>query len=335
MNEADFKLTKEITELLKKSGISIEDIHNTDTLTDSYIDYAKDIDIKKIDFGFANLNSAIRGLRTQELMTIIAGTGIGKSALLLNFLMNYTKKTNELTVLFSLEMSEVGIGERIFQIEMDRFGFEIENGFIKKDNQFIQECRELQKSLSNFIIITKRLDISNIPEIINVIQKIRGKKVRLIGVDYIGLMDNVYYRQNEYLRITDNMIKLYSYAKTLDVAIINLSQTSRQDVKGNDTGLSLYSAKGSGEIEQSSDYVLTLERIQKPNAVEIDKINSLQAYNEKHKTELELMKLSIHKNRRGKSGIIYIIFNRKNLIIEEYNTQKYLTTSFKMPENAF
>lgn len=335
MNETDLILSNEVNGLLKKSGIDIGDINNIYTLTDSYINYAKDIDIKKIDFGFANLDNAIRGLRTQELMTIIAGTGVGKSALLLNFLMNYAKKTNELTVLFSLEMSEVGIGERIFQIELNRFGFEVEKGFIKKDEQFIQECRELQKSLSNFIIITKRLDISNIPEIIKVIEKIKGKKVRLIGVDYIGLMDNALYRQNEYLRLTDNMIKLYSYAKTLDVAIINLSQTSRQDVKGNETGLSLYSAKGSGEVEQSSDFVLTLERFQKSNDEEKIKINSVEDYNKRHRTELDLMKLSIHKNRRGKAGIIYVTFNRKNLVIEEYDMQKYLITTLKKPENAF
>lgn len=317
-----------INELLKTSGIDISDIHNVSTLTESYIDYARDIDKKKIDFGFPRLETEIRGLRVQELMTIIAGTGIGKSALALNFLMNYVNKTDELTVLFSLEMSDVGIAERIFQIELDRFGYQIEKGFVNKDEKFIQECRDLKSSLNNFIIVTKRIDISSIPDIIRLIEQIKGKKVRLVGVDYIGLMDNAAFRQNEYLKLTDNMIKLYSYAKTLDIAIINLSQTSRQDVKGNDNGLSLYSAKGSGEVEQSSDFVLTLERIQKPNSIEIEKINSIKDYNDKHKTELEIMKLSIHKNRRGKAGIIYVVFNRKNLQIIEYDEQKYITIPF-------
>ncbi len=324
-------MSKEITELLETSGIDIADIHNVNTLTDSYLDYSRNIDKKKIDFGFPNLDKEIRGLRVQELMTIIAGTGIGKSALTLNFLMNYVIKTDELTVLFSLEMSNVGIAERIFQIELDKFGFEIENGFVKRDSKFIEECRNLQSSLNNFVIVTKRVEIGNIPHIIRLIEKIKWKKVRLIGVDYIGLMDNAAFRQNEYLKLTDNMIKLYSFAKNLDIAIINLSQTSRQDIKGNENGLSLYSAKGSGEVEQSSDFVLTMERIQKPNTAEIEKISSIQAYNDKHsngKNELELMKLSIHKNRRGKAGIIYIVFNRKNLRITEYDEQKYLISPF-------
>jgi len=225
-------------------------------------------------------------------------------------------------------MSNVGIAERIFQIELDRFGYQIEKGFVNKDEKFIQECRNLQSSLNNFIIVTKRIDISNIPDVIRLIEQIKGKKVRLVGVDYIGLMDNAAFRQNEYLKLTDNMIKLYSFAKKLDIAIINLSQTSRQDVKGNENGLSLYSAKGSGEVEQSSDFVLTLERIQKPNPAEIEKINSIKDYNERNKSELELMRLSIHKNRRGKAGIIYVVFNRKNLQITEYDEQKYITMPF-------
>lgn len=328
MNTNQEQVNKQIDETLAKCGLTIDDIHNIDTLIDSYIDYAKDIDKKKIDFGFPHLDEAIRGLRVQELMTIIAGTGVGKSALILNFLMNYVKKTNELTILFSLEMSTVGIAERMLQIEIDKYGFQVEDGFVKKDGEFIKDCYNLQQSLKNLFIITKRIDIENIPSIVKFIEQQTKRKVRLIGIDYLGLIDNKYFKMNEYLKLSDSMVKLYSYAKTLDVAIINLSQTSRADIKGNDNGLSLYSAKGSGEIEQSSDFVLTFERIQKPTQQEIEEDNSIQAYNNKYKENksgFELMRLSIQKNRRGKIGIIPVVFNRKNLRIKEYNEQDYIT----------
>lgn len=318
----DLEQNKKIDETLAKCGLAIDDIHNIDTLIDSYIDYAKDIDKKKINFGFSHLDETIRGLRVQELMTIIAGTGVGKSALVLNFLMNFVKRTNELTILFSLEMSTVGIAERMLQIELDRFGFQIEDGFIKRDENFIQECKKLQESLKSLFVITNRIDIENIPNLIKFIEQQTKRKVRLIGIDYLGLIDNKFFKMNEYLKLSDSMIKLYSYAKTLDIAIINLSQTSRADVKGNDNGLNLYSAKGSGEIEQSSDFVLTLERIQKPTPEESDKIKIIDARNEKRSAtegELELMRLSIQKNRRGKLKKILVVFNRKNLKITEYS----------------
>ena len=86
---------KEIAALLKGSGLKLSEFNNVDTLTDSFIDYANNIDSKKIDLGFPELDKQIRGLRTQELLTVTAPTGIGKSALALNFLMNFVRTNNE------------------------------------------------------------------------------------------------------------------------------------------------------------------------------------------------------------------------------------------------
>lgn len=307
----------EIKTLLKSSGLKLSEFNNVETLTDCFLDYANNIESRKIDLGFPELDKQIRGLRTQELLTVVAPTGIGKSALALNFLMNFVKSNDELTVLFSLEMSEVGIAERLFQIEFDLFGLEVEYNFIKKDSLFIQKCRELKQSLNNLVIVNKRIDVYSIPNCVKVLEKIKRKKVRLVCVDYIGLMKNKDFIQNEYLRITDNMTKLYSYAKELDIAVINLSQVSRSDVKGNENGLGLFSGKGSGEVENSSDFYLTLESVNesiKNTSDEIEKLNYI-----KSNDFLDLLKLTIHKNRRGKKGIIYVTFNRKNLRIQEFD----------------
>lgn len=307
----------EIITLLKNAGLKLAEFNNVDTLTDCFIDYANNIEAKKIDLGFPELDKQIRGLRTQELLTVVAPTGIGKSALALNFLINFAKKENELTVLFSLEMSEVGIAERLFQIEFDMFGIEVENKFVKKDNSFIEKCRNLKQSLNNLVIVNKRIDVCSIPACIKVIEQIKEKKVRLVCIDYIGLMKNRDFIQNEYFRITDNMTKLYSYAKELDIAIINLSQVSRSDVKGNDAGLNLFSGKGSGEVENSSDFYLTLEKINENSKLDEDVLKKLNFI--KRNENLDLLKLTIHKNRRGKKGIINVTFNRKNLRINEYD----------------
>lgn len=312
---------KEIKDLLEKSGLKLSDFNDVTTLANEYETYSQNIDSKKIDLGFPILTDLLRGVRVQELLTIISKTGVGKSALILNFMLNFTKKTNELCVLFSCEMSSVGIAERIFQIELDCFGFQVENSYIKKDKNFIQKCYELKQSLKNFIIITNRIDVHTIPDYVKVIEKMKNKKIRLIGVDYLGLLDNRIFTKDEYLRNTDNMKKLYSYCKALDIAIINLSQTSRQDIKSGE-GLTLYSGKSSGEVENSSDFVLTLEHISNSNDIDVNKrLEMINAYNIKYKDisgEIDLMKLSVLKNRRGKTGIIYVTFNRKNLRIKEY-----------------
>jgi replicative DNA helicase len=116
------------------------------------------------------------------------------------------------------------------------------------------------------------------------------------------------------------MTKLYSYAKELDIAVINLSQVSRSDVKGNENGLSLFSGKGSGEVENSSDFYLTLEKVIENNKTEKEILEKLDLV--KRNPNLDLLKLTIHKNRRGKKGIVYVTFNRKNLRIKEFNANE-------------
>jgi len=327
MNEILKATDEEITKFLKSKGIGLNEFNSISSLTESFIEYSTNIDAKKINLGFFELDKAMRGLRTQELLTLVAPTGIGKSAIALNFLLNFVKQQNELTVLFSLEMSEVGIAERLFQIEFDLFGYHVEKNFIEKDEKFIQQCYDLNTSLNNLVIINKRIDIHSVPDYVNAVEKMKGRKVRLVCIDYVGLMKNKDFIMNEYARVTDNMTKLYSYAKELDVAVINLSQVSRADVKGNDTGLSLFSAKGSGEVENSSDFYLTLEKVIETNKTELDEKKIIDII--KFNGNLDLLKLTIHKNRRGKKMIIYVIFNRKNLRINEYNENWFIETYVK------
>ena len=316
-----------VEELLKEHDLKITDFHNVDTLVDAMVDFTDNIDSKKINLGFPLLHAELRGLRIQELLTVIAGAGVGKSALSLNFMLNYAKLNGELTILFSLEMSNVGIGERIFQIELDKYGFEVEDNFIANDKTFINQCRELHNSLKNFILITKRIDVHQIPAYVKIIEVMMGKKARLVGVDYIGLMDNHLFPKDEYARTTDNMKRLSAYTKELDVAIVNLSQTSRADIKYGEA-LTIHSGKGSGEVENSSDFVITLEVVpdDTKDTEEQKMLDWLEDYCTVKNEILDLMRMMIQKNRRQKKQKIYVVLNRKNLRMIEYCRGDYSLT---------
>ena len=333
-------MNNEIQNILDEYNLNIEDLHNIGTMVDVMTEYTTDIDKKKINLGFPQLHAELRGLRVQELLTVIAASGIGKSALALNFLLNFARESGELVILFSLEMSTVGIAERIFQIELNKYGYEIEEGFVNSEKAFIQECKNLDKYLGNFIVVTKRLDIHQLPIYVELIEKIKGRKARLIGVDYIGLMDNHLFAKDEYARITDNMKKLYAYSKDLDVGVVNLSQTSRADIKGGGM-LTIHSGKGSGEVENSSDFVVTLELVPESTSG-IDEglmMDTIERYCNAKDALLTLMRMVIQKNRRQQKKIIHVVFNRKNLIIKEYCHGDYsLTkpiTDYEKEENLF
>jgi len=322
------KQLEKVKSILEGSNIKIEDFYNIESLVDEYKSFTDNIEHRKINLCFPTLNKMIRGLRTQELLTIIAPTGIGKSAIALNMLMNFVKEVGGLAVMFSLEMSTIGIAERVFQIELDVFGYEVENKFIGKDEQFIKQCYNVQKSYNNLIVVVKRIDVNMIGKYINVIETLKERKVNLICIDYVGILNNAEFQKDEYMRITDNMLKLQKFAKELDCAIINISQISRQDLRNK--VVDIFSGKGSGEIENSSDFLISMEIIDENNPKDIESMQILEQINKSK--YLSLAKLEIKKKRRGENGCVYVIFNRKNLrIYEPYWNKSHPEEAITLP----
>jgi replicative DNA helicase len=168
-----------------------------------------------------------------------------------------------------------------------------------------------------FITVVKRIDISFIPEYVRQIENRLNKKAGLICIDYLALLKNKPFDKDEYLRITDNMQRIKEYAKMLNIPFIVLSQVSRNDIKSTE-GLSLFSGKGSGEVENSSDMILTLEKTKKHPANE----------------NIDYLILAIHKNRRGGYGKIIVEFDRFNLRMTESKLNYEKAERETIPEPA-
>ena len=82
--------------------------------------------------------------------------------------------------------------------------------------------------------------------------------------------------------------------------------------------LSIYSGKGSGEIENSSQILFTLENLRElPEDCKPDlRINTIEDY--KHGS-IEILRFTAHKTKRGKYRETWLIMDNKNLKIEELN----------------
>ena len=221
-----------------------------------YKKYCKGIDSNVIHVGYPTLHGKIRGLRKQELMTIQALTGVGKSILLLNFILNFLNTSNELALIFSLEMADFGIAERIMQIRLKIEGELIEKGFISEDKSMIDDAEAQEKFLNRLHIVAKRVDVHEIPEYVRELVAKERVPVGLIGCDHVSILKNKYHPRDEYGRITDNMVKLYDYSKDLNVAILNVSQMARGKLSSD-----LQAGKGSGEVENSSDFLISIELV--------------------------------------------------------------------------
>lgn len=309
----------ETKEQVKNNIVEFQDF---ETRLNHYAEYVKNIQRKKVKIGFPIIDDALRGLRPGNVLTLLAGTGIGKSMIAQNILQNYTKQTNELTIFFSLEMAIEEIFERELQMEFNITGYEVENSFLIDAETIRQRCKTVVNTQNNIITVIKRIDVSNITDYIKQIENITGKKAGLICIDYLALVKNRQFEKDEYLRITDNMQKLKEYAKILEIPFIVLSQVARSEIKSNE-GISLFSGKGSGEVENSSDIILSLEKSKEHPSID----------------NIDYLVLSILKNRRGGYAKIIIEFNRCNLRMNEsslnYETENIQTEKPKEVDITF
>lgn len=287
-------------------------------LVEKYKTWCENVSTNLLNLGYPSLLQQFRGFRKQEVVTVLARPGVGKSILTLNFVLNYLECSDEIALVLSHEMAEAGIAERVMQLKLQIEGELIEAGFIGKDELLIRRASEQDTHLRNLYVIADRLEVHDIPEYIAHIERVYGKPVGVVVNDHLGLLKNKYYPKGDYFTVTDNMVKLYGYAKDLNIGVINVSQVSREEAKKQE--MTMAGGKGSSEIEQSSDFVIIFDDVteHKASPHEINLLNEIRAHRQDH--IYKLMRIDIGKNRRsGNREPVYVLFDTKTILIQEYN----------------
>lgn len=283
-----------------------------------YKKYISELSHKKINTGFDTIDKKLRGIRPGNIFTILAQTGIGKSAICQNMISYHLNNNDEIVLFFSIEMDNIDIFERELQLEMDLASSQIEDTY--KNNLSIEKININQQN--NFITITKPIDIKQIPAYVSECEKIFNKKVSLIYIDYLGLIHNEKFQKVEYDRITDCIRKIQEHGKITHIPHGVISQIKRGNVKER---IDMFSAKSSGDIENSSHLVFALEKVKENNIdMFVNDDNRNLGVNENMIKELyhnhyDLLCFTILKNRRGGRAEIFLLYNRINLRMTEFN----------------
>ena len=168
------------------------------------------------------------------------------------------------------------------------------------------------------MVINQRLDVNDIPNIIRQTEKQRNKKVSLLIIDHVSILKNRDFTRDPYGRITDNMVKLYDMAKYLNLAVINVSQISREE--GKKDSLTVYAGKESGEVENSSDFLVAIELVNS-NTTRENEVGMIEAIRRYKPGRYCLMKLTFLKTRRNKIEPLYVLFDTKTILMHEYNNK--------------
>nr|DAN78766.1 MAG TPA: DnaB-like replicative helicase [Caudoviricetes sp.] len=229
----------------------------------------------------------------RDLHIIGARPGVGKSAFALYTALMMAQFSRGL--FFSLEMPLKQIAQRIIsnqtRIELDKLTNK------EKFKELTADEKELVNVLfkkllrkSNLILYDGNFKIDELEEYIKNEKEING--LDYIIVDYLQLVKSS--KSSRYEQITDVSIRLKQIAKDYDIAVIALSQLSREIEKRADKDIYLADFRESGQIEQDASTILGLTT--EPTDIEYK----------------ELMKVQILKNRQGQLGVMKYEYYKKN-----------------------
>jgi len=239
----------------KKVWLSLEDQAR------EYEEYIKTADETRFVTGYPDLDAVIRGVAPGEVMMIIGYSGTFKSAFLHNILLNSGMKTRKKSLFFSMEMPSTLVYQRTVQIALEQNTYFIESGYAgKKDGSGYRErtAEELVKIGADNLITSPKpaLTVEQIEHYTRLARAEYGQ-IGVVGIDYLGLMA-AEGMTGEYERVSYCAEQSKNMAKRLNLPVIILSQINRSSATTGE--LEKWSAKGSGAVESSADYMLGIQR---------------------------------------------------------------------------
>lgn len=250
--------------------------------------------IKIIPTGFDNIDRAIFGTRSGEVVIVGSYPGMGKTSFMLNMLLQIARKglragfityeTNNEKLFYKLTGILSGIDP--FLIEQNKITAEQENK--------LKEARNSIASLSIYLNDQPMLR----PEYANsVFEEIQRKDISVVFIDSLQFiqLSNL---QNPKERETDSVKTLKNLAKEFSTAVVVASQIS---AKGQDES-KMPRTTSIGGPDEIADIVFLIFR---PYAYSVGQ----------YVGQMEEMEVQVGKNRNGPLGSFKMTFNRSNLQI--------------------
>ncbi|NDV67353.1 replicative DNA helicase [Dysgonomonas sp. 25] len=254
--------------------------------------------------GFTDLDKITSGWQNSDLIIIAARPAMGKTAFVLSMAKNMAVSFNYPIALFSLEMSNVQLVNRLIVNTCEIPGEKIKNGQLApyEWEQLDFKIKELYDA-PLFIDDTPSLSVFELRT--KARRLVREHGVRMIIIDYLQLMNasgmNFGSREQEVSTISRSLKGL---AKELNIPIIALSQLNRgvEARTGNEGKRpQLSDLRESGAIEQDADMVCFIHRPEYYKIFEDEKGNSL----------IGLAEIIIAKHRNGATGDVQLRFKNE------------------------
>ena len=244
--------------------------------------------------GFYDWDRITQGLVPGNLIIVAGRPGMGKTSFAINVMQHVAIRTKEPAAIFSLEMGEQELAQRIMASESDLPFGNLRSGQLSPD-----QWQHLYDTIRRIDHAPLYIDDSPNPTLVEISSKCRRLRaehgIALLVVDYLQLMQAGGKYESRQLEIAAISRGLKQLAKELHIPVIALSQLSRQtERRAGDHRPQLADLRESGAIEQDADMVCFIYR---------DEI-----YNKDDPDVKGLAELIVSKHRNGQTGTIDLVF---------------------------
>jgi replicative DNA helicase len=206
--------------------------------------------------GLATLDARTGGLQPSDLILLAGRPGLGKTSLALNMVSHAALREGKTCAVFSMEMSELQVVQRLVSLNAEIDGNRMRRGRLGvPELQAINAASSLLQTAPIYIEESSRLTVTDILAKARRLQSERG--LDLLVIDYLQLIEGADDGDNRVLEVAKVSRSLKAIARELQVPVIACSQLSRQiETRGTEPMLS--DLRESGALEADADIVMFL-----------------------------------------------------------------------------
>lgn len=224
----------------------------------------RDSGLSGLETQFHELDALTSGWQNSDLIIIAARPAMGKTAFVLSMAKNMAVNVNTPVAIFSLEMSNLQLVNRLISNVCELEGEKIKSGRLT-DADWDKLMSSVQQLYSAPLYIDDTPSLSILDLRTKARRLVREHQVKIIIIDYLQLMNasgmKFGSREQEVSMISRSLKQL---AKELNIPIIALSQLNRSVENRGTDGQSkrpqLSDLRESGAIEQDADIVCFIHR---------------------------------------------------------------------------
>jgi len=258
--------------------------------------------------GFTDIDRINGGWQPSDLVILAARPAMGKTAFALSLVRNAAVDHQKSVMIFSLEMADVQLVNRLISAEAMVAGEKIKKSNLSKDEweRLHSETKRLGEARI-FIDDTPQLNIFDLNAKCRRVHSQHG--LDMIVVDYLQLLRYELKGQgNREQEIAAISRSLKALAKELNIPVIALAQLSREVEKRNNKRPQLSDLRESGSIEQDADMVMFLYRNDYYERMGMDVQDSGGNEDDLSFGIKDLTEVIVAKNRHGSVGSAYCKF---------------------------